>query len=169
MEEIISYLVSPLFPVWLAELKVIFLIFSFLFLIGIVYFLIKTNWLRLFFLQDLIEFLTFRPYRLKRALKKWKKILSRLETGLESESKLALIEAEAILDETLKEMGYTGETLGERLKNVTSDILSNIEQVLEIHKICSDIRYDPTYKLSLDGARAAISIYEKALKDLEAI
>lgn len=169
MNEIISYLVSPPFTGWLSTLRVIFLTFSLLFLSGIVYFLIKTSWLRLIILQDLIEFFSFRPYGAKRAQKKWKKILSRLKTGLESEAKLALIETEVILDETLKELGYPDETLGERLKKVTPDILSNTDQVLESHKICNNIRHDPTYKLSLGEAKKSISIYEKALKDLEAL
>lgn len=169
MEEIISFLISPSFTGSLLILKIVFLFFIFLFLILIIFLLIKTSWLRVLFLQDLVEFFTYRPYGIKKAARKWKKILSYLERGLESEAKLALIEAEEILDETLKELGYPGETLGERLNKITPDTLPNLDQIWEIHKIRNNIVHDPTYKLSLDEAKKALSVYERALKDLLAI
>lgn len=168
MEEIISFFIYPSFTGGLALLRVIFLIFSLLFLGLIIYFLIKTSWLKLLFLQDAIEFWTFRPYQRKKT-GRWKKILSRLETGLESEAKLALIESEMVLDETLKEMGYSGETLGQRLEKVTTASLPNIEEVRKSHQICNNIIHDPSYRLSLEEAKRVITIYERALKDLEVL
>jgi hypothetical protein len=169
MEEIISFLLYPSFTGGLALLRIIFLFFSFLFLALIIYFLITTRWLKLIFLQDLIEFLTFKPYQRKKT-KRWKrKVLSQLETGFEGEIKLSLLEAELLLNETLEELGYPGQTLAERLKNLSPDVLSNVDQVLEIHKISDNIRHDPTYKLAPEEARRAISVYERALKDLDAL
>jgi len=168
MKEIISFFLYPSFTGWLGLLRIIFLIFSLLFLIGIFYFLSKTSWLKSIFFQDLIEFLSFKSYQVKKT-KKWKKILYRLETGLESEAKLALIESEMVLDEAFKELGYPGETLGERLEKITAASLPNIEEVKEAHKIHNNIIHDPTYKLTLEEAKRVITTYEKALKDLEAL
>jgi hypothetical protein len=168
MEEIISFFLYPSFTGGLALLRIIFLFFSFLFLALIIYFLITTRWLKLIFLQDLIEFLTFKPYQRKKT-KRWKRVLSRLKTGFEEEIKLSLLEAELLLNETLEEQNYPGQTLFEKLKNLPPDVLSNIDQVLEIHKISDNIRHDPTYKLPPEEARHAISVYERALKDLDAL
>jgi hypothetical protein len=88
---------------------------------------------------------------------------------LESEYKLAVIEADSVLDDILKRMGFAGQTLGERLEKLTSASLTNIEEVREAHKTRNNIVHDPNYRLSLDEARKLISIYEKALVDLQAL
>jgi hypothetical protein len=168
MKEVVSFFLYPPFTGWLGLLRIIFLFFSLLFLIGIFSFLFKTSWLKAIFFQDLIEFLSFKPYQAKKT-KKWKKVLYRLETGLESEAKLALIESEMVLDEVLKESGYPGENLGEKLGKITVASLPNIEEVKEAHKIRDNIIHDPAYKLTLEEAERTIKIYEKALKDLEAL
>ena len=154
---------------WFLVLKVIFLIFTSFFLGFVIWALIKTTWLKRAFLQDLKEFFTYRPYGLKKFVKEWKKTKERLDTGLESEAKLALIEADALLDETLKRLGYPGESLGERLEKLTVDILPNLEEVRKIHKIRNNIIHDPTYKLNLEEAKKALVIYEKALINLDVL
>jgi len=87
---------------------------------------------------------------------------------LESEYKLAVIEADNMVNETLKRMGYGGESLGERLEKLTAATLSNIEEIKEAHQVRNNIIHDPNYRLSLDDARKVLSIFEKAFKDLEA-
>jgi len=167
--EIIQFILYPKITSWLLVLKFIFLSFGFFFLGFIIWALIKTSWLKRLILWDLKEFLTYRPYGIKKYLKEWEKIKKRLETGLESEAKLALIEADSLLDESLKRMGYPGESLGERLNQLTEDVLSNIKEVQGVHKIRNDIIHDPTYKLNLEEAKKSLEIYEKALKDLDAL
>ena len=88
---------------------------------------------------------------------------------MESEHKLAVIEADSMLDNILKRMGFGGESLGERLEKLTVASLPNIEDAKEAHKIRSNIIHDPAYKLSLDEAKRIIEIYEKALTDLQAL
>jgi len=150
-------------------LKIIIFLLTFVFLSGTIYFLLTSGWLERIFLIDLIEFLKFKPYVIPKAAKKWKKIIQRLESGAESEAKLAIIEADDLLNEILKRMGYEGETLGEKLKKVKKTILPNLDEVLEAHKIKSDIVYDPSFRLTLEQAQKILAIYERALSNLEAI
>ena len=110
-----------------------------------------------------------KTYGLKKFIKEWKKIEERLDTGLESEAKLALIEADSLLDEALKRLGYPGESLGERLEKLAVDIMPNLSQVQEVHKIRNNIIHDPTYKLNLGEAKKALAIYEKALINLDVL
>lgn len=168
MENIISFINLPQSVGWIAVLKIVFLFLS-LFLFGsIIFFLFKNSWLRHLFFYDMAEFLTYRPFGVKRIEKAWNKIIGRLETGLESEYKLAVIEADSMLDDILKRMGYGGETLGERLKNLTSATLPNIEGLKESHQIRNNIIHDPDYRLSLDEARKIMANYEQAFRDLQA-
>jgi len=148
-------------------LKIIFIVISLFFLIVIFYSLRKSSWLKYRFLQDVVEILTYRPYGVKKMAKIWSKIKGRLELGTESEYKLAVIEADSMLNDVLERMGFKGEILGDRLKQVTTDILPNVEESREAHKIRNNIVYDPDYKLTLDQARKTLATYEQALQDLQ--
>ncbi len=148
-------------------LKIIFIVISLFFLVVIFYSLRKSSWLKYRFLQDVVEILTYRPYGVKKMAKIWSKIKGRLELGAESEYKLAVIEADSMLNDVLERMGFKGEILGDRLKQVTTDILPNVEESREAHKIRNNIVYDPDYKLTLDQAKKVLKIYEQALQDLQ--
>jgi hypothetical protein len=145
------------------------LCFASFFLGFIIWALINTTWLKRLILWDLKEFLTYRPYKSKEFIKKWKKIKERIDSGIEAEAKLALIDADSLLDKALKEQGYSGESLGERLEKLTVEILPNLSEVLQAHKIRNNIVHDPTYKLNLEEAKNALAIYEKALTNLDVL
>ena len=148
--------------------KVAVIIFSLVLFVSICFFLKRTSWSKFRFLMDLTEFTTYRPYGAKRLDKIWARIVKRIETGSASEHKLAVIEADSLLNEILERTGAKGETLGERLQQLTAKILPNIEAVWEAHKIRNNIVHDPDYRLTIDEARKALSIYEQALRDLQA-
>ena len=164
--DIISLIINPPFDNLISVLKILFIGVSLGLIAFIVLFLGRTHWLQFRVLQDLFEILTYKPFGTKKIMKQWMKIKEKLEGGLESEYKLAVIEADAVLDDILKKLGYNGETLGERLKQVNVDILPGIGQVLEAHQTRNNIVHDPDFRLSLDGVKKMISIYEKALTDL---
>lgn len=148
-------------------LKIIFIIFAIFSVIGIVLLLLKNSWLKRRFLEDWTEFFTYRPFGVKKTFKQWQKITKRLEAANEAECKLAVIEADSLLDEVLKKAGYSGETTGERLKQMDSTVLPNIEDVWQAHKIRNNVVHDPDYRLILDQAKKTLAIYEQALRDLE--
>lgn len=167
INDITQFLLYPNFTGWLLVIKMIFLFFTAVFLGFTIIALVKTTWLKRLILWDLKEFLTFRPYGLKKLTKEWGKIKKRLDTGLESEAKLAVIEADSLLDVALKRMRYPGESLGERLDKLTVDTLSNLEGAREAHRIRNNIIHDPTYKLEIEEAKKVLAVYEKALIELE--
>jgi len=168
LEKIISFLISPPIEGPLLIVKIVFIFFGLFFLVGTIYFLFTTTWLKRIFLQDLYEVLTYRPYWLLGMKRKWRAIQKRLKSGLESEYKLAIIEADSLLDNALKQAGFSGESLGERLEKITKETLPNLDEVLEAHKIRNNVVHDPDYKLTLGEAKMVLYIFEKALRDLEA-
>lgn len=168
-EKIIQFILTPQFTGWLLILKIIFIVFSLILLGFIIFALAKTTWLKRLILQDWQEFLTYRPFGLGKIEKEWQKIKARLEAETESEWKLAIIEADKIMDDILNRMGFGGVSLGKRLTKLTTASLPNIEEVKEAHKIRNNIVHDPTYRLSLEEGKRVIGIYEKALTDLQAL
>ncbi|MFH1036921.1 MAG: hypothetical protein V1756_02580 [Patescibacteria group bacterium] len=171
INDIIQYL-SPIISTiyrWLPVLRIVFLAIS-VFLFGFIIFaLLNTTWLNKLYLWDAKEFLTKQPYTVKKLFKQWQKIKVRLETGMETEYKLAVIEADSLTDDILKRMGFFGETLGERLEKVTTAILPDIAELAEAHKIRNNIVRDPDYRLSADETKKVIGSYEKALVELQAL
>ena len=166
---IISFITSPPGVAWLTFLKIAFIVFSAFMILAIVVMISWTSWLRVRFLQDIVEFFTYRPLGIKKLARQWAKVQARLETGLESEYKLAVIEADSMFDDVVQRMGYRGESLGERLDKVSKDIMPSVEEVKLAHQTRNNIVHDPDYKLELEEAKNALAAYEKALVDLGAL
>lgn len=164
IKNILSFVLSPIF---LSYLKFIFVILGLIFIGGIIILLLKNSWLKRRVLEDLVEFFIYRPFGVKKTFKQWAKVTKRLGTGREAECKLAVIEADSLLNDILKKIGYSGETIAEILKQLDSAILPNIEEVWQAHKIRNNIVHDPDYHFTLDEAQKTLGIYEQALRDLE--
>ncbi len=56
--------------------------------------------------------------------------------------KLAIIEADIILDQTLKDRGYAGNSLGERLRSITPSQLTSIDDVWDAHRVRNKIAHE---------------------------
>lgn len=168
-ESIISFILSPPEVFWLSFLRTLFSALSFIFLALVILLLFRTSWLKIRFLVDIYEFLSYRPFGTKKSTRQWQKIVSRLEKGLESEYKLAVIEADSMLEEALEKMRVTGESLEERLKKIPPDIISNISEVELAHQVRNNIVHDPDYRLSYNEAKKTLDVFEKVLTDLEVL
>jgi hypothetical protein len=169
INEIVSFLLYPEFTGWLLVLKYLFLFFGFFFLGYTIWALLKTSWLKRAILIDLKEFLTYKPFYTKIFLSKWKKIEKRLESKIESEFKLAVIEADELLNKAMDEIGYQGKDLTEKLERITEEVISNLKELKEVRRIRDDIIEDPSYRLSEEEVKKILKVYEKALKDLQAL
>jgi len=164
MNNILSFIISPTFIFYL---KIAFIVIGALFLLGIIFLLLKNSWLKRRFLEDWTEFFIYRPFGVKKTFKQWAKVLKRLETGKEADYKLAVIEADGLLNDILKKMGYKGETMAKILEQLDSTVLPDIEQIWEVHKIRNKVVHDPDYELNLEQARKILGIYEKSFRTLE--
>jgi hypothetical protein len=150
--------------------KIIFLLFALFFFGVIIYFLKKTSWFEKIFLQDFIELATVSSFGIVKSREAFRKIMERLKTQNEDEAKLAIIEADDLLNENLNRIGYKKEeSLGEKLDETTPDIIPNLEEVNEAHKVRNNIIHDPAYRLDLEEAGKILSVYEKAIQNLETI
>ncbi|TSD04332.1 MAG: hypothetical protein Greene071421_168 [Parcubacteria group bacterium Greene0714_21] len=92
-----------------------------------------------------------------------------METAQEAEYKLAVIEADAMLDDALKRMAFPGATVDERLQNLSAAIVANVEEVQKAHALRNNVVHDPNFRLSLDEARKTLSTFEKAFQSLDLI
>lgn len=95
----------------------------------------------------------------------WNKARSLLNTD---QPQFAVIEADKIFDSVLRQLGFRGATMGERLKNSQPSI-SNINQVWGAHKLRNQLVHETEAKISKKQAQEALASFEKALKGLGAL
>ena len=81
--------------------------------------------------------------------------------------RLAIIEADIILDTLLKERGYAGNALGERLKSISSSQLSSLNDAWEAHKVRNRIAHDGSdFILTKRLAQETIARYQIVFNEL---
>lgn len=105
----------------------------------------------------------------KKMIKKWENILKQIATGDENAYKLAVIEADKTFDDMLKKIGYQGENMGQRMKNIKAGQISNIDNLWQAHKTRNNIVHDPDFHLTRAQAEQAVKFFEAALKELQVI
>ncbi len=163
-----DFIVSIPWPKVIFTLKSISLIVSILFFAGIIFLIFVLNVFKK--LKRNLEILT-TPQQVprKKLLKKWNQIEARLKSSHETDSKLAVIEADKLLDDVLKRCGYFGKDMGSRLKKINSGQIASINDVWSAHKVRNSIVHNIDYKLTELEAERAIRAFKKALEELEAI
>jgi len=97
--------------------------------------------------------------------KRWEEIEVMLHKHGEMTDKVAILEADKLLDHVLKAMTMPGTTLGERLK-AASYRYPQITEVWWAHKIRNQIVHESSFSVNHGTARSAIREFERALKNL---
>lgn len=101
---------------------------------------------------------------------RWEHIRTLIGGSTPSEWREAIIEADIMLDDALKEAGYRGDTIGDRLKSVDPSRLPSIQDAWEAHKVRNQIAHEGSaFDLSDTVARRTITRFERVLTDLHSI
>lgn len=98
----------------------------------------------------------------------WLTIESSVVKGTESSYHLCILNADKLLDKALKEAGYKGVTMGDRMKSA-KNTWSNANHVWTAHKLRNQIAHETNVAVSHDTCRRALLAYRQALKDVGAI
>ncbi len=97
--------------------------------------------------------------------KKWEEIEGVMKMNNEMAFKMAVMEADKLLDHTLKYMFFAGSTMGERLK-LACYKYPELRQVWWAHKIRNKMAHEANYNINYKNARSAMASFKKAFKDL---
>ncbi len=97
---------------------------------------------------------------------RWRYILGLVESESESDWRIAILEADSMMDELLQEKGYSGDTLGERLKNARSDAFLTIDNAWEAHEVRNKIAHSGSdFALSQLESRRTIRLFETVFEE----
>ncbi|NCC70497.1 hypothetical protein EOM09_02855 [bacterium] len=95
----------------------------------------------------------------------WLEILEISKKEGEIYKKMAIIEADKLLDNTLQRMGTPGSTMAQRLKYITEKY-PRLKTVWEAHKVRNLISHESNFELYKKTASKCIYLYEDAFKVL---
>lgn len=97
--------------------------------------------------------------------KAWDEILRGVGSGESVKMKKAINDADKILEEALRERGFAGKTMDERLNRVDESKMANLKEVWQAHRLSERIKKEPALGLTQSEAWNIIHIYEQTFKD----
>jgi hypothetical protein len=98
---------------------------------------------------------------------RWQRVEEYMTSLNPSDWKVAILEADNILDEITTRMGYEGSTLGERMKKIPATDFPYLEEAWEAHKIRNAVAHKGTdYGLSRSDAEHVVNIYYRVFAAL---
>lgn len=104
----------------------------------------------------------------KQAIAQWQVILDHVNSENPAEWKLAILEADNILNEVLEDQGYLGSTVADKLKTMSSTRISSYDEVWNAHRLRNQIAHGGAIDMDLTQkmARNAVSQFGNAFKEL---
>jgi hypothetical protein len=98
---------------------------------------------------------------------RWELIERYMRSNNPSDWKVAIMEADNILDDIVKKLGYPGDTLGERLKMIEASDFPYLDEVWRAHKTRNRVAHTGTdFPLSRSSAEETINAYYRSFKEM---
>lgn len=97
----------------------------------------------------------------------WMTIESSL-TNTPQSQQFAILEADKLLDKALKERGFAGQTMGERM-TAASRAFTRRDAVWSAHKLRNRIAHEHNVAINASLTKKALGSFKRALKDLGAL
>lgn len=98
---------------------------------------------------------------------RWATIMQMSDSGGNG-LKTAIAEADKLLDHVMKQKGYAGATMAERLRHAESRF-SKVNNVWNAHKLRNALAHEVGFDLVSSQAKGALKDFERALRDLGAL
>ncbi len=97
---------------------------------------------------------------------RWNHVRDLIEGSQESDWRQAIIEADIILDDMLTRLGYSGQSIGEKLKTVNPAKFHTLQEAWDAHKVRNDIAHQGSaYPLTDHLAYRTILQYENVFRE----
>ncbi len=101
---------------------------------------------------------------------RWKYILTLVESPNESDWRIAIMEADTLMEESLKDRGLVGNTMAELLEEARSNGYPSIQSAWDAHLIRNKIAHEgQNFPVTQVEGRRVIKLYQNVFEDLEII
>ena len=99
----------------------------------------------------------------------WTRVKKLWSSKSVNDKRLAIIDADSLLDNALREMNVPGDTMADRLSSPESPHLANLNEIAFAHKYRNELVHETGTVLDVLDAERAMKAYEAALKELKII
>lgn len=143
-------------------------VLSLIFIAGILYCVTRTKVVESSMLEEADNSL-FHVVEEKTNIR-WSRVIKHLNSENESDWRLAVLEADLILEDMLQSMGYHGETIGDKLRGIERSDFNSLGEAWEAHRVRNLIAHEGgNFRITNREARRVVSLYEKVFKEFKFI
>ncbi len=97
---------------------------------------------------------------------RWKQIERHMAANSQAEWRVAILEADIILYDMLDQMGYQGDTIADKLKQVDKANFATLDDAWRAHKIRNIIAHEgANYELSREEAERTMRLFKKVFEE----
>jgi hypothetical protein len=101
---------------------------------------------------------------------RWQSARMHLESENPNDWKLAIIEADVLLERMLDKAGYAGNTIGEKLRSASTRSFATLDDAWQAHRIRNQIAHGGTdFVLTQKVAKETLIQYERVFKEFDYI
>ncbi len=100
---------------------------------------------------------------------RWHAIMAKFATGTPEAARLAIIDADALVDTALKGMKIEGEHLADRLSNLETEDIPSMTRIWRAHRTRNDLVHTSGFTISPQDAERTMHDYEAFLKDIKVV
>ena len=101
---------------------------------------------------------------------RWDEIMTLASGTNEGEWRRAILEADIMLFDVLRQIGYPGETVGDQLKNANPIQMTTLDLAWKAHKVRNDVAHQgEALHLSERDVQATINYYRRVFEELGAV
>lgn len=98
----------------------------------------------------------------------WLSIENSVSRGNTASWQVAIMNADKLVDQALRESHHKGTTMGERMKSAQA-VWKNANHIWGAHKIRNQLAHEVNTELTYEVTLRSLSAFKQALKDLRAI
>ncbi len=96
---------------------------------------------------------------------RWNQVLTYVFSSNPGDWKLAIMEADSMLDGLLDQLGYKGETMGDKLKAADRETFKSLTEAWEVHTVRNRIAHEGSaFDISQQEAKRIIAVYEQIFR-----
>lgn len=101
---------------------------------------------------------------------RWARIVEQVHSDNPNDWRLAILEADIMLDELLEVQGYHGDTMGDKMKQVERSDFNTIELAWDAHKVRNKIAHEGSaHDLNEREVRRVMGLYEQVFREFHFI
>jgi hypothetical protein len=101
---------------------------------------------------------------------RWEAIEEHMASENQNDWRQAIIDADIMLDEMLTRMGYSGATIGDKLKLIEKSDFQTIDEAWEAHKVRNRIAHEGgEFLLNQREARRVVDLYRQVFEEFKLI